>query len=207
MLFRSFVLSAIEALQRNQMEEYVRNCQKLDAEEKSHEKVPDMIIDTIKKIWKIVFSHREIDIKEGKVIASLLKDGNTSHYKGRDMSDGERVALYLIAQSLCVPKDMTIIIDEPEIHLHRSIMNNLWEAIEKERTDCLFIYITHDTQFAANHREAKKIWVKSFDGEIWDWEEIKTSVLPEQLLLDILGNRKPVLFVEEIGRASCRERV
>ena len=112
------------------------------------------------------------------------------------MSDGERVALYLIAQSLCVPKNKTIIIDEPEVHLHRSIMNRLWTAIENERQDCLFIYITHDTQFAANHIQAKKIWVKGYDGEHWDLSEIISSSLPEELLLNILGNRRPVLFVE-----------
>ena len=89
-----------------------------------------------------------------------------------------------------------IIIDEPELHLHRSIMNRLWAAIERERKDCLFIYITHDTYFAASHTLSKKIWIKNYDGNIWEWEEIKESDLPEQLLLDILGNRKNVLFVE-----------
>ena len=112
------------------------------------------------------------------------------------MSDGERVALYLIAQCLCIPDNKTIIIDEPELHLHRSIMNLLWTELEKYRTDCLFIYITHDTQFAANHKQAEKIWLKSFDGQFWEWEMVQRTELPEQLLLDILGNRKPVLFVE-----------
>jgi len=75
-------------------------------------------------------------------------------------------------------------------------MNKIWSELEKERQDCFFIYITHDTQFAANHKQAKKIWVKSYDGNSWDWEEVEESNLPEQLLLDILGNRKKVLFVE-----------
>jgi hypothetical protein len=112
------------------------------------------------------------------------------------MSDGERVGLYLIAQCLCIPKNKTIIIDEPEIHLHRSIMSRLWAEIENACPDCFFIYITHDTQFAAQHRQAKKIWVKSFNGENWDLEEIQENELPEQLLLDIIGNRKKVIFVE-----------
>lgn len=115
---------------------------------------------------------------------------------GGDMSDGERVVLYLLAQALCAPKNITIIIDEPEIHLHRSIMNRLWTSIENERKDCLFIYITHDTQFAATHKQAKKIWVKSYNGEHWELEDIEECELPEQLLLSILGNRRPVLFVE-----------
>ena len=79
------------------------------------------------------------------------------------MSDGERVALYLIAQCLCIPQNKTIIIDEPEIHLHRSIMNKLWAEIEKNRPDCLFVYITHDTQFAANHIQSEKYWIKEYN--------------------------------------------
>lgn len=154
-------------------------------------------MDTLKRIWRNVFPQRDIDFSDSKVTAILnIPNGIKSSYKGSEMSDGERVGLYLIAQCLCVPENKAIIIDEPEIHLHRSIMNRLWTELEKEREDCFFIYITHDTQFAANHKQAKKIWIKSFDGTNWDWEEIQDSTLPEQLLLDILGNRKKVLFVE-----------
>ena len=158
-----------------------------------------MVIDKLQRIWETVFPHRNIEIKDGKVIAYFEKSGTNVEYKGKSMSDGERVGLYLIAQALCVPKNKTIIIDEPEIHLHRSIMNRLWDAIEQEREDCFFIYITHDTQFAANHKDSKKVWVKSFDGNSWEWEEISSGEFPEQLLFDILGNRKTVLFVEGTG--------
>ena len=75
-------------------------------------------------------------------------------------------------------------------------MNRLWSAIEQARQDCLFIYITHDTQFAANHQQSQKIWVKEFDGANWIFEKVEDSALPEQLLLDIMGNRRKVLFVE-----------
>lgn len=190
------VLSALCALKIQQEEAYIERCRNLDKEGKQHDPVPDNVVDVLKRIWREVFPHREIDIKDSKVIAKNQKDGSFYEYKGKEMSDGERVALYLIAQSLCVPHNKTIIIDEPEIHLHPSIMNRLWTSIENERQDCLFIYITHDTQFAANHSRAKKIWLKAFDGEHWIWEEIHSSMLPEQILLDILGNRKPVLFVE-----------
>jgi len=117
-------------------------------------------------------------------------------YYANQMSDGERAVLYLAAQVLCVPENKLLIIDEPEIHLHRSLMNRLWVALEKERKDCLFIYITHDTQFAALHSHADKIWVKEFDGTNWTLQKLNSSDIPEELLLDILGNRKNVLFVE-----------
>lgn len=189
-------LSALLAKKSLQHEEYIAECKQLENQGKPHNPVPEMVTDKLIRIWNSVFPQRNISIKDGKVTAILKNNEGDKEYPGRDMSDGERVALYLIAQALSVPNNKILIVDEPEIHLHRSIMNRLWTAIEDERQDCLFIYITHDTQFAANHQDTKKIWVKSFDGTNWDLEEIKDTQLPEQLLLDILGNRKPVIFVE-----------
>jgi len=113
------------------------------------------------------------------------------------MSDGERVAFYLIGQVLCAPQNAIIVIDEPEIHLHRAIPANLWDQIEGSRTDCIFVYITHDLDFAATRSGARKIWMKSYDGSSWEWEELESHPeLPEQLLLQVLGSRRPVLFIE-----------
>ena len=64
-----------------------------------------------------------------------------------------------------------IFVDEPELHLHKSIQASLWTAIEAVRSDCLFVYLTHDTEFAAAFPQAKKIWLKNFDGKVWEWEE------------------------------------
>jgi predicted ATPase len=192
------VLAALIAMKNKQNDDFIKDCKKQEAENLPHNKTPETVVDILEKIWHNVFPQRGIDFDDAKVTASFYKvpDQKIS-YKGSEMSDGERVGLYLIAQCLCIPEKKTIIIDEPEIHLHRSLMNRLWTEIEGIRKDCLFIYITHDTQFAANHRQAKKIWVKSYDGgSKWDWEEIQDSSLPEQLLLDIIGNRKKVLFVE-----------
>ena len=191
-----YALSMLLALKIKQEEQYIKECKIREKAGRPHDPVPENVVDKLQRIWNYVFPHRDISIEDGKVIAKVEKEGHLCEYKGRNMSDGERVALYLMAQALSIPKNKTIIIDEPEIHLHRSIMNRLWTAIENERDDCLFIYITHDTQFAASHSQAKKIWVKNYDGTNWQWEEIQSSLLPEKMLLDILGNRKDVLFVE-----------
>lgn len=190
------VLSLLVAMQNTELEKYVIDCKEKEKQGKNHKKVPEMILDKLRRIWNTVFPHREINIIDAQVITNIKKNDEYIKYNGKEMSDGERVALYLIGQCLCIPQNKTIIIDEPELHLHHSIMNNLWAAIEAEREDCFFIYITHDTQFAANHKNSKKIWVKEYDGENWVFEDIQETSLPEQLLLDILGNRKPVLFVE-----------
>ena len=190
------VLSAIWAKQVKQESEYVSQCRAKDSAGEPHAFVPKMTLDILYRIWESVFPHRNISFNDGKVTAMFTNGDKPVEYMGRDMSDGERVALYLICQSLCVPDNKTIIIDEPELHLHRSIMNRLWKAIELERPDCLFVYITHDTQFAAAHGNSTKIWAKSFDGEKWEYSFVENTDLPDQLLLDIMGNRRKVLFVE-----------
>ncbi|WP_234881378.1 DUF4435 domain-containing protein [Bacillus mycoides] len=187
------VLSALIAKQHLQNEKYLEECKQRDRESKPHDPVPPTVLDVLYEIWKGIYPHRNIIISDAQVNVKL----EDLSYKGVEMSDGERVALYLIAQCLVIPENKIIIIDEPEVHLHRSIMSKLWKAIEKFRSDCLFIYITHDTQFAASHEHAKKIWVKEFDGEKWAWEFVNSDeLLPEQCLLDILGNRKSTIFVE-----------
>ncbi|WP_337382460.1 DUF4435 domain-containing protein [Desulfovibrio sp.] len=190
------VLAALLALKNNEIEEFVEECRKKEKNNEAHNNVPEIVTDKLFRIWNCIFPHRKISIKDGEVTCSLTIGSSTTPYHGIDMSDGERVALYLIAQSLSIPQNKIIVIDEPELHLHRSIMNYLWTAIENERRDSLFVYITHDTYFAANHKQAKKFWIKNYDGTSWDWDKIQDSDLPEELLLSILGNRRHVIFVE-----------
>ena len=157
---------------------------------------PDTKLDTLKAIWEHILPHRELVI-ETNTIATKLKGSQQSTYNGSEMSDGERVVFYLIGQALAAPKDGTIIIDEPELHLHKSIQAKLWREIQNARPDCLFVYLTHDVEFAASLTEAKKIWLKSFNGQVWEWEEVpEVEGFPEELLLQVLGTRRPILFVE-----------
>lgn len=186
------VLSALIAKKNLAVDKYIKECKELELQGNVHNPVPKTDIDKLYEIWKSVYPHRDIIIEDAQVKVEY----KSSTYKGIEMSDGERVALYLIGQCLVVPENKILIIDEPEVHLHRSIMNKLWKEIEERRPDCFFIYITHDTQFASGHNHSKKLWVKEYDGIDWEWEFVNQSELPEECLLDILGNRKNVLFVE-----------
>jgi len=174
-----------------------------DAQSRSDKPPPvESRIDKIRRIWHALLPHRTISFEDGKVEATMPFRTGTLSYLGRKMSDGERVALYLLGQSLSAPKDGLLIVDEPEIHLHPSIRDSLWNAIEAERPDCILVYITHDLLFAASRTSAKKLWLKSFDGTNprapqWEWEHCPDDVpLPEELVLTLLGSRRPVLFVE-----------
>jgi len=159
-------------------------------------KKPITKLDRIKLIWEYVLPHRKLLIKAGS-IETYPSTNPSIIYNASEMSDGERVIFYLIGEIVSVPINSIIIIDEPEMHLHKSIVNRLWDCIENERNDCTFIYLTHDIEFASSRESADKIWIKSFDGEKWDYEILPIeNELPEQLYLEILGSRNPVLFIE-----------
>lgn len=190
------VLAALIAKTNLDRDKFFEECRiaELAGKEKPHTPLTDL--DKLQEIWNEIFPQRKLAYSDTKFSAILQKNDATIRYPSPQMSDGERAVLYLAAQVLCVPSGKKLIIDEPEVHLHRSIMNRLWFTLEKYRRDCLFIYITHDTQFASSHGDTDKFWVKEYDGRNWLIEKIDATDLPEELLLDILGSRKNVLFVE-----------
>ena len=112
------------------------------------------------------------------------------------MSDGERIILYLVGRVLLAPEKALIIIDEPEMYLHKTIVDKLWNKLELERQDCVFLYLTHDLQFAAS-RNGRKTWIRSFEyPSKWTIDNIDENEIPEELLLKLLGSRKKILFCE-----------
>jgi hypothetical protein len=92
-----------------------------------------------------------------------------------------------------------IIIDEPEAHIHKAILEPLWDAIEKARPDCSFLYITHDLDFAARHVASQKYFIRAYTHTPpqWSIEELPEDTgLPEQVIVELVGSRRPILFVE-----------
>jgi ABC-type lipoprotein export system ATPase subunit len=190
------VLSVLFARKAQRDSQLAKRVRELQIEGKNElPKMQDSPDEVLICLWNDILPHRKLIIEDGKITVSIPGGGNT--YQGREMSDGERVALYLMAQCLCVVPDSIVIIDEPEIHLHKSLMAKLWSKIEEAQPHCLFIYITHDIEFAASRIGSRKIWIKSYDGNHWIWDEVpETEGLPESVLLEIVGSRKRILFVE-----------
>ena len=194
-----YVLSALLANKNTTNSKFVENCKKAECEGKEKPNVPLNSLDKLKSIWRAIFPHRAIIEEDSKFYA--ICNCNGEKYSATQMSDGERSVLYLAAQVLCIPENKTIIIDEPELHLHGSIMNKLWSELEKIRNDCLFIYITHDTKFAANHSGSDIVWVKEYNSGMWKYEYVNDDIFPEDMLFDILGSRKRIIFVEGNGNS------
>jgi hypothetical protein len=156
-------------------------------------------LDRVKQAWERILPHREL-VVGGLRIQTQVRGEASEIYNSSEMSDGERVIFYLLGQCLAAPKNGIIVIDEPELHLHKSVQVPLWSEVERLRPDCLFVYLTHDVDFAVAQEGAQRVWLKSFDGSSWDWELIVDSQgLPDDLLLEVLGSRKPVVFVEGVN--------
>ena len=153
------------------------------------------VLDRVINIWNFLIEHRCL----------LCDDSNNLVLKGKDlkgnypafqMSDGERIILYLVGRVLLAPEKALIVIDEPEMHLHKTIVDKLWNRLEQERQDCVFLYLTHDLQFAAS-RNGRKAWIRSFEyPSKWNIDNIDENDIPEELLLKLLGSRKKILFCE-----------
>lgn len=189
-------LAALLAQHTNEIKAFRNECLEAEKNNMPHPSVPQTKLDTLFQIWSRVFPHRGLEEKDSQFIASFERDGEKIEYSATEMSDGERSVLYLASQVLCISGPSILIVDEPEVHLHRSLVNRIWSALEEVRQDCLFVYITHDVEFAVTRKTTERFWIKSFDGERWDMDRIPENELPQTLLLEILGNRKDVLFVE-----------
>lgn len=152
------------------------------------------LLETLKTIWEKLLPHRKLIITADNIKVSPL---NAQEYCASEMSDGERSIFYLIGHVLCADKNSVIIIDEPELHLHESIILALWDELESKRSDCSFIYISHDLDFIAS-RVGQKFVILAYHGESqWTFQYIPENTgFSEETVTSILGSRKPILFVE-----------
>ena len=129
-------------------------------------------------------------------------DDFTDSYSMAQMSDGERNAVILAANVLTVDAGTVLLIDEPERHLHRSIIEPYLSALIAQRKDCYFIISTHEIALPICNPEASVLIVRSCNWKAstataWEARLLQgNTILPEDFRRAILGARKRVLFVE-----------
>ena len=168
---------------------------------------PKTKLDITVKKWQEVFPKNKVLRENGKLMFST--EGYEDKYPLMGLSDGEKSVLYYIGAVLYAMPDAAILVDDPETFIHSSIMRTLWNVLEQMRPDCTFIYNTHDVQFASSRIDNQCVWVKEFDPEsvAWDYEVMTSSRDLDTALLDLLGSRKPVLFIEGDDKHSLDSRL
>jgi len=161
--------------------------------------VPTTDLDKLKTIWDGLLPHRTLKIGSASIKVLPQSANGATEYPGSEMSDGERAIFYFLGQCLVALPNSALIIDEPEAHIHRAIVGPLWDAIEKARPDCGFVYITHDLDFAVSRTASTKYFIRAYDHQASKWEIEalpEDTGLPEHVAAELVGSRKPVLFVE-----------
>jgi energy-coupling factor transporter ATP-binding protein EcfA2 len=185
-----YVLQALFAEQANTSLETHRKARRGDKDDPASTK-----FERLTEVWERLLPHRRLHVTGDNIEVSIA--GSEARYSASDMSDGERAIFYMIGQTLSAGINSLIIIDEPELHIHRSIMSKLWDELEAARQDCAFVFITHDLEFAAS-RSAQKFVILDFEPiPCWKIDEVPSDTgFSEELTTLILGSRRPVLFVE-----------
>lgn len=187
--------TVLATLYSERMAKRNRFCDAFEKGENPTKQELQSVLDRVINIWNFLIEHRCLlcDDSNNLVLKGKNLKGN---YPAFQMSDGERIILYLVGRVLLAPEKALIVIDEPEMHLHKTIVDKLWNRLEQERQDCVFLYLTHDLQFAAS-RNGRKAWIRSFEyPSKWTIDNIDENDIPEELLLKLLGSRKKILFCE-----------
>ncbi len=125
-------------------------------------------------------------------------------YSIAKLSDGERNAILTAANVLTVPEGTLLLIDEPERHLHRSIISPLLSLLLKERSDCAFIVSTHEPLLPVDNPGSRVLLtracvyeddkVASYDIDLLE----NTTAIDDDLKKTILGERRKIVFVEGV---------
>lgn len=165
-------------------------------------------LDDVLEIWNNLIEHRFLFCDSSENLKIKYSNSHeTVEYPAYKMSDGEREIFYVVGRILLSAPSSLIVVDEPELHLHKAILNKLWDTLEQKRSDCMFIYLTHDIDFAST-RVAKKCWLKSYTSDIledWNIEPIPENDIPEALLMKVLGSRKKIIFCEGTDNSLDRQ--
>ena len=144
-----------------------------------------------------------ISLENSKDEEILAKHKDTTlSYSMAQMSDGERAATMMAASVLVADPGTTIFIDEPERHLHRSIIEPFLSALFGRRQDCAFVISTHEIALPIANPMAQILMLRSCEWQskrpvAWDAKILGLGEhLPEDIRRDILGSRPRILFVE-----------
>lgn len=170
-------------------------------------KAPVTRLDKLIELWEKIFPGNRVLHEAGEILFATTSGENVIGF-GR-LSQGERAVFYYIAGVLYAPKDSVIFIDSPSLFLHPSIQTTLWNSIESLRPDCRFVYNSVDMDFITSRGENVCIWVKRYyrEDNCWDYTILEHGTIPEDLFSVLLGNRKPVLFIEGDSKHSIDIRL
>lgn len=167
-------------------------------------------LDEVINLWQEIFPGNKILIERGKMLFSNRRAEKDDIYSAGKLSAGERAVIYYLGAINYAPENSVVMVDSPEMFLHPTIMQSVWNRIELLRPDCTFVYTTHDLDFAASRSEATTVWVRNCNAAATTWDYAilpPETAISDEIYAAILGARKPVLFIEGDGRHSIDSKL
>ncbi len=161
----------------------------------------------VREFWSLLFSGNQM-VKDSNGIWFTNNVGPEPFDASR-LSRGEKSALWFLVSVALADPETVLFIDSPTIFLHPSVSARLWNELEQWKTRSVFVYDTNDPVFAASRQHNIPIWIKSYthNPEAWSYTIVNEENLSDDFLLDILGSRRPVLFIEGDATHSIDARL
>lgn len=158
--------------------------------------LPLTLWDRVEYIWNQIFPEIKFELEPDDRVVKVEKNG--SKYSINGLSDGERCILFYIGSVLLAPENSYIVVDEPETFLNAAVYNELWDLLISERSDCQFVFASHNMDFVQSRTNATYIWCKKFEAPYsLEHQKLDDSLnLPLALLTEVSGTKKPILFCE-----------
>lgn len=95
----------------------------------------------------------------------LCSKNGSQPYSPTLLSDGEKQVLSILADiAILADPNSLILVDEPELNLNPSLASRVWETIENDLPESIFIYTTHDVGFSMRSN-VEKVFVLSNQNE------------------------------------------
>lgn len=142
----------------------------------------------------------KLTIGDNSEILASKNGGST--YSIASLSDGERAALLIAGAILTAKSGNLILIDEPERHLHASIVTPLLLQLFSKRPDCRFVVSTHELSLPVNCPSARTVLVRDSTAvndkiNSWDLDVLQPGIEIDDATKEaIIGSRRKMLFIE-----------
>lgn len=173
--------------------DYLINLLEKERNEENEKRIVNGVTERIIKKWGELVKDRELFFEYGLCVRPI----GGKKYPLKYLSSGEKSILFFLIGILLQEKKDFYFIDEPENNLNPAIVSKLWDFIEREMPESVFVYLTHDSDFVASRTNAKIYWIEKYDGENWSWKELpENKDLPKELTIQLAGSREPVIFCE-----------
>ena len=141
--------------------DYFINLLERERNEENEKRVYNGVTEKIIRKWHDLVKDRELFFEHGLCVRPLSGE----KYPLKYMSSGEKSILYFLIGILLQEGKDFYFIDEPENNLNPAIVSKLWNFIERERPNSVFVYLTHDSDFVASRVNSKIYWIEKYDGQ------------------------------------------